>query len=111
MTILNKLPDYTNTGFLYDPAAGRGTICSSEAECIGRIVSDLLPYVYVIAGLLMLVMLIVGGVTLMTAAGDQNKTKEGYGKIQAGIIGFIIIFISFFVVQIVEVVLGVRIIQ
>ena len=45
----------------------------------------------------------------MTAAGDQNKTKEGYGRIQAGIVGFLIVFISYFVVQIVEVILGVKI--
>lgn len=76
---------------------------------VGAVFSSLLNYIYVAAGLLLLLMLITGGVTLMTAAGDQNKTKEGYGRIQAGIIGFLIVFISYFVVQIVEVVLGVKI--
>ena len=76
---------------------------------IGLIFTSFLKYVYVAAGLLLLLMLISGGVTLMTAAGDQNKTKEGYGRIQAGIVGFLIVFISYFVVQIVEVILGVKI--
>ena len=74
----------------------------------GAIVSKALPYAMVIAGLAMLVMLIWGGITLMTAAGNPAKSKEGYGKIQAGLIGFIIVFISYFVAQIVQVVLGVK---
>lgn len=76
---------------------------------IGAIMDKLLPYVYVIAGLSLLFMLISGGITLMTAAGNPAKSKEGYGKVQAGFIGFGIIFVAYFVVQIVEVVLGVKI--
>ncbi|MEK7528127.1 MAG: hypothetical protein AAB574_03890 [Patescibacteria group bacterium] len=76
---------------------------------LGSLVSQILPYIYVFAGLLLLVTLISGGVTLMTAAGDAGKTKAGYGKITAGLIGFLIIFVSFFAVQIVEVLLGVKI--
>ena len=57
----------------------------------------------------MLVMLILGGIGLMTAAGDPAKTKAGYGKITSGIVGFLIVFISYFAVQLVEVILGVKI--
>ncbi len=82
---------------------------STKFPNIGSVVSAALPYVYVIAGLSMLMMLIFGGVSLMTSAGDPGKTKAGYGKITAGLIGFMIIFVSYFVVQIVEVMLGVKI--
>lgn len=75
---------------------------------IGDVLSELLPYILVIAALAMTLMLIVGGITLMTAMGDPGKTKDGYGKITAGVIGFIIIFVSYFVAQILEVVLGVK---
>lgn len=76
---------------------------------LGSLVSTLLPFIYAAAGLCLLVVLVMGGLTLMTSAGDQNKIKEGYGKITAGLIGFLIIFVSYFIVQIVEVVLGVTI--
>jgi len=76
---------------------------------VGSVVSQALPYVYVIAGLILLVMLIMGGITLMTAAGDQNKSKQGYGMISSGIVGFLIIFVSYFVAQLAEVMLGVKI--
>ena len=74
----------------------------------GKVISTLFPYILVGAGLFLLVTLLSGGITLMTAAGDPGKTKEGYGKITAGLIGFIIIFVAFFVAQVLELALGVK---
>jgi len=76
---------------------------------LGSLISGILPYIYGFAGLALFVMLIWGGITLMTAAGDPGKSKDGYGKITAGLIGFLIIFVSYFVAQIIEVVLGIKI--
>jgi hypothetical protein len=76
---------------------------------LGNVITLLLRYIYIFAGVALLFMLLWGGFVLMTAAGDQAKSKEGYGKIQAGIIGFLIIFVSYFVVQLVQKVLGVTI--
>jgi len=81
---------------------------STKYANIGSIIGEALPYVMVVAGLCLLFMLIIGGITLMTSAGDPGKTKEGYGKITAGLIGFLIIVVAYFVAQIVEVVLGVK---
>ena len=81
---------------------------STKFPNLGSVVSAALPYVYVIAGLIMLLMIISGGISLMTAAGDPAASKAGYGKIQAGIVGFIIIFAAYFVAQIVQVVFGVK---
>jgi hypothetical protein len=81
---------------------------TTKFPTLGAVIGKLLPYIYVVAGLCLLFMLISGGITLMTAAGDAGKTKEGYGKLTAGLIGFLIIFVSYFVAQIVEVVLGVK---
>jgi len=76
---------------------------------IGSIINKLMPYILVIAGLSLLIMLISGGITLMTAGGNPGKSKAGYGKITAGLVGFMIIFVAYFVVQIVQVIFGVSI--
>lgn len=76
---------------------------------VNGLVSGILPFIYGFAGLALFIMLIMGGITLMTAAGDPAKSKDGYGKITAGLIGFLIVFVSYFVAQIVEVVLGIKI--
>lgn len=98
------IPSYPVSAFT--PSGGVINLNNTD---LGTIVSNVLPYVYAFAGLALFIMLIWGGITLMTAAGDPAKSKEGYGKISAGLIGFLIIFISYFVVQILEVILGISI--
>lgn len=82
---------------------------AAKFPTLGSIITEALKYVYVFAGLGLLLMLIWGGVTLMTAAGNADKAKSGYGMITGGLIGFLIVFVSFFVLQIVEVIFGFKI--
>lgn len=98
------LPTYPSE--VFSPTGG---VINLNSTNLGSIVSSLLPYILGFAGLALFVMLILGGITLMTAAGDAAKSKDGYGKISASLIGFLIIFISYFIAQIVEVVLGIKI--
>ena len=84
-----------------------GTGFKFQNVTIGKIIGDLLPYVYVVAGLILLLFLIVGGIGLMTSAGNPDKSKSAYGKITGALIGFLIIFVSYFVAKIVESMLGV----
>lgn len=81
----------------------------SDTLTIGGIFSALLPYIYAVAGLILLFMLIAGGLGLMTAAGDPKKVEASQGRITAALIGFLIVFISYFVVQLVEMMLNVQI--
>jgi hypothetical protein len=76
---------------------------------LAGIISEVLKYAYVFAGVALLVMLVAGGISLMTAAGNPDKAKEGYGKITGALVGFLIVFVSYFLVQIIEVMLGVNI--
>jgi len=90
------LPTYAGTGFKFENAT------------LGEIIGQLLPYIYVVAGLVLLLMLITGGIGLMTSAGNPDKSKAAFGRISGALIGFVIIFISYFVAKIVEIVLGVK---
>lgn len=80
-----------------------------ENLSLGNIFSGVLPYVYVFAGLALLLILISGGIGLMTSAGNPDKIKAGYGKITSALIGFFIVFISYIVVMLVETIFGVDI--
>lgn len=81
---------------------------ASKFGSVGDIIGQLLPYIYVVAGLILLLMLIAGGIGLMTSAGNPDKSKASYGRITGALIGFVIIFVSYFIAKIVEVVLGVK---
>lgn len=91
------LPDYSGTGFKFG---------NSD---LGGVLSELLPYIYVFAGLILLIRLIVGGLSLMTSAGNPDKMKAGYGKITSALLGFFIIFLSYIIVMLVERIFGVTI--
>lgn len=100
------LPTYSG---MTDPVTKQPLKFNFEAKTLGDIISASLPYIYLIAGLSLFLMLIWGGITLMTAAGNPDQSKAGYGRITGALIGFVIVFISYFVVQLVEVILGVEI--
>lgn len=82
---------------------------SNKYRTLGAVVSDVLPYVYVAAGLAMFVVLIFGGIELMLASGDQGKMQAGYGKIKAALVGFFLVFLSFAIVQLLQTVLGFKV--
>lgn len=96
-----EIPDY--------PTDDNGNTFKFADATVGDIFSAILPYIYVIAGLILLFMLIAGGLGLMTAAGDPKKVEASQGRITMALVGFLIVFVSYLVVQLVEVMLNVQI--
>lgn len=75
---------------------------------IGDLVSTLLPFFYVGAGLLLLIYLILGGLQFMLSLGDPKKMQDARGKITNALIGFLIVFISYWLVQIIGRIFGIE---
>lgn len=67
-------------------------------------------YVFPLAGMAMLIFLILGGFQIMTSAGNPKNLEEGRNKITYAIIGFVIIFMAFWIVEIVARILGLQLI-
>ena len=76
---------------------------------IGSIITQLLPYILVLAGLTLFILLIIGGFGLLTSGGSPEKMKAAQGKITSAVIGFVIIFISYWLMRILEIVFGISI--
>lgn len=101
--------DFNNLREIFVPS-GRSKINLSQPNLtLGGIISALLPYVFVIAGLILFGMLIFAGFQLLTSGGDPEKTKGARGKITAAFIGFLIIFLAYWIAQIIEAILGIQI--
>ncbi len=47
----------------------------------------------------------------MLAVGNEEGVREGKAKITNAIIGFVIIFVSYWIVQILEIILGVNLLS
>ena len=80
---------------------------------LGSIISSLLDNVYLLAGIILFILLIVGGLSFIMGAGEENpeKAKKGKQAITAALIGFVIIFCSFWIIRIIEVLTGLSILN
>lgn len=74
---------------------------------LGFIIHEALRYIFVIAGLALLLYLLYGGFQLMTSRGDPGGVKEAQAKITSAIVGFVIIFVAYWLVQAVGVIFGI----
>lgn len=79
------------------------------ASNVGGIISLILPYLFVIAGLLLLFYLIYGGFHMIIAAGDEKGLAEAKAKITNALLGFLLLFVSYWIVQILEIIFGIKI--
>lgn len=73
---------------------------------LSAVVSAILPLLYFAAGGLVLYYFIMGGYTLMFSGGEPGKVAEGKQKLTYALIGFLIVFTSYWVVQIIGSILG-----
>lgn len=72
----------------------------------GSIISSILPYIFTIAGIILLAYLIFGGFQFMLSGGDPKATQSAKSHITNALIGFVIIFVAFWIVQILGSIFG-----
>jgi uncharacterized membrane protein len=75
---------------------------------IGDFISQsIIPNVLMVAGLLLFFLIILGGFTLITNAGNPDKQKEGAKTLSYALLGFVIIFTSYWIMQILGIITGI----
>jgi hypothetical protein len=82
---------------------------SFAGKGLGDIISALLPYVFSAAGLILLLYLIYGGIQLMLSQGDPKAMQASQAKITNAVIGFVIIFLAYWLTQLIGKMLGLEI--
>lgn len=78
---------------------------------VGPFVSTLAKNAIVIAGIIFVILIIAGGVKVITSAGNNDPQNVAKGKqaATAGVIGFMVVFISYWIIQAIEVLTGIDI--
>lgn len=71
-----------------------------QFNSVGDVVSGIIPFVFAFAGIGLLIMLIIGGFSLLTSAGDAKKLEQGKQTLTYALVGFLIIFVAYWIVQI-----------
>lgn len=85
------------------------TLCSVDATKTGDVISNIIIALFVIAAVLALVFLVWGGIKWILSGGDKTKVEAARSTIIAAIIGLIIVFLSYFILQIVLGLFGINI--
>lgn len=82
-----------------------------EYQTLGGIVSVILRNVYILAGILLFFLLLFGGLGVIMGAGqgDPKKTGQGQQAVTSALIGFLVIFASYWIIQIIQTVTGLNI--
>lgn len=80
-------------------------------QTLGGIISIILKNVYILAGIGLFILLIFGGFAIIMGAGsgDQKKIAQGQQAVTSALIGFLIIFTSYWIIQIIQTVTGLEI--
>ena len=73
---------------------------------IGGILSAAVPLILAFAGLGLLLMLISAGYTFLTSAGDAKKMEQGKQRLTNALVGFIIVFAAYWIVQLTGTIFG-----
>ncbi len=102
-TLTKGCLDALNTELV--PDAAKATTFSTPRG----ILSELLPYLMTFGGLILFIMLIWGGFEMLGGAADPKAQQAGKSRITSALIGFILLFSSYWLAQLVQTIFGISI--
>lgn len=94
----------------YNSSLGLGSN-GSKFNTLGEIIGTFLPYLLTLAGLILFGMLVMGGFTLLAGAADKEAQEKGKKQITSAVIGFLVIFLAYWIAQILQVIFKINIVS
>ncbi len=83
-----------------------GPLDSSYTD-IASIINNVVPFIMSLAGIILFFVLMWGGFDYVTSQGLPEKLKSANAKITAGVVGFVLLVVSFLIVRVLAYVFGV----
>lgn len=68
---------------------------------LGDVINIVLPFFMSLAGIILFLVLVWGGYDFMMSQGSAEKMKTGKAKITAGLIGFVLLVLSYFITKLI----------
>lgn len=81
-----------------------------EAVSFEAVVEWAVAVVLVLAAVIFFFMLVIGGIRWITSGGDKGKTEAARNQITAALIGLVIVFASWAILQLINLIFGIDII-
>lgn len=83
------------------PEGQFNVLCRLTTENIGSVIGQIVTFIFAISLIIALLWLIYGGIKWMTSGGDKSAVEESRNHVVAALVGLVIIFLSFFVLNII----------
>lgn len=100
--IFFSLPSYAYAANLVQCPPGQfNALCSLTADNFSNLLGNIINFAFIIAVLIALLFLIWGGIKWITSGGDKANVETARNHIIAAVIGLILVFLSYFILNIV----------
>jgi len=83
---------------------------NKDLDSLAGLTNALLPIVITAAGLILFGMLVFGGFTMLAGAADKESQEKGKKMITSALTGFVIVFVAYWLAQILQVIFKVNIV-
>jgi hypothetical protein len=104
--LITTSPVQAVSGSTFDDIASQIGLNGTMQGPLGGILSAFLPILFPIAGMVVFLYLIYGGYELMLSGGDPKKTAAGKQVITNALMGFLILFLAYWIVRAIGAMLG-----
>lgn len=88
-----------------------GDFAPLEELSIGGIVAGLIRLILVIAALVFFFILVIGGIRWIASGGDKAQTEAARSQITAALVGLVIVFAAWAIVQLINTFFGINIFE
>lgn len=105
LTLLNL------AGAVYAQDIGRVGTEVTPFPDLGRLLGSAIQIALLVAGIIVLFMIILGGIQYVTSGGDKEAAASAKDKITAALVGLLIVVSAYAIAVIVEKVFGIRIVS
>lgn len=75
---------------------------TSEVGLLGKLISEILPIVLGFAGFVAVIMIVISGIQFITSSGNPEAAAAARNRLIYAIIGFVVIILSFAILQVVD---------
>lgn len=82
----------------------------TSLEGVGTLTTNIVRALFSLAGIILIVLFLAGGIGMIAGAGNNNPEKAAKGKqaITSAAIGFVIVFSAYWIVQLIEIFTGLK---
>jgi hypothetical protein len=101
----------SNGGSLGECLKFQGDSATNTYSGAGSLINNVLPNIYIAGGIIIFFMILFGGFTIIAGASNKDKIADGTKMITSAIIGAMVLFGSYWIIQIIQVVTGVSILN